>query len=46
MLFHSVLIALAVPVAALTYYVVATLLMALGGMSVDWIDLYLERACA
>jgi rod shape-determining protein MreD len=37
---HSVLVALALPVALLTYYLVATLLMALGGQSVDWLDLY------
>jgi len=37
---HSWLIALAIPVGALTYYLSLTLLMALGGMPVSWVDLY------
>lgn len=37
---HHYLVVLAVPVGALTYYLVTTLAMALGGMTVDWVDLY------
>ena len=37
---HSWLIALAIPVGALTYYLSATLLMALVGMPVSWVELY------
>jgi len=37
---HPFLIALAVPVAALTYYVAATVLMVLGGLEVSWVELY------
>jgi rod shape-determining protein MreD len=37
---HQFLIALAVPVGALTYYLSATLLMALGGLPVSWVELY------
>ena len=37
---HAFLIALAVPVAALTYYLAATVMMALGGVAVSWVDLY------
>ena len=37
---HPFLIALAVPVGTLTYYLSATLLMALGGLSVSWAELY------
>jgi rod shape-determining protein MreD len=37
---HAFLIALAVPVAALTYYLSATALMALGGLTVSWVELY------
>jgi hypothetical protein len=37
---HSWLVALAIPVGALTYYLSATLLMALVGMPVSWGELY------
>jgi rod shape-determining protein MreD len=37
---HPFLIALAVPVAALTYYLTSTSLMAIGGMEVSWVELY------
>ena len=37
---HPFLIVLAVPVATLTYYICATVVMALGGLSVSWVELY------
>jgi rod shape-determining protein MreD len=37
---HPFLIVLAVPVALLTYYVSATVAMALGGLTVSWLELY------
>ena len=37
---HPFLIALALPVALLTYYLVSTVVMALGGWAVSWLDVY------
>ena len=37
---HPFLVVLAVPVAALTYYLATTVLMALGGQPVGWVELY------